>query len=177
MILEPDRRVRIAAETPTGGVPAQTIQQIHTAEAPWLVTNAIVLNPGLVAIIGARGSGKTALVDILAAGANATESAENISSFLQRASSPVDHLAGASVQLEWGDGGMSDSVPVSLHGSVYEPWDEQPAPPEFAICHSTSWSVSVPPREWRQNYERELNEWSSRTRIPQSVWKRTRSVN
>ena len=126
VILEPDRRVRISAETPIDGVPAQTIRQIHTAEAPWLVTDAIVLNPGLVAIIGARGSGKTALVDILAAGANATESAENLSSFVQRASSPVDHLAGASVQLEWGHGGMSDSVPVSLHVSAYEPWDEQP---------------------------------------------------
>ena len=126
VVLEPDRRVRIDAEAPTGGVPAQTIRQIHTADAPWLATEAIVLNPGLVAIIGARGSGKTALVDILAAGANATESAQNLSSFLQRASSPVDHLAGTSVQLEWGDDDMSDSVPVSPHALAYEPWDEQP---------------------------------------------------
>jgi ABC-type lipoprotein export system ATPase subunit len=51
----------------------------------------IPLNPGLVAIVGARGSGKTALTDVIAAGCDAiTEAAwnadENISpSFLVRA--------------------------------------------------------------------------------------------
>ena len=53
--------------------------------------DALPLNPGLVAIIGARGSGKTALADVIAAGCDAIlpsgwDADENISpSFLARA--------------------------------------------------------------------------------------------
>ena len=41
--------------------------------APWMKKSAIELNNGLVAIIGARGSGKTALADIVAMGAHAKD--------------------------------------------------------------------------------------------------------
>src|SRR3546814_1390555 len=41
---------------------------IEVLDAPWMKTSTIPLNPGLVAIIGARGSGKTALADMIAAG-------------------------------------------------------------------------------------------------------------
>src|SRR3989338_1901596 len=61
------------------------------------------LNPGLVAVIGARGSGKTALVEMIASGANAMGAALGHSSFLKRASSPIDYLGNARVVLTWGD--------------------------------------------------------------------------
>ncbi len=48
--------------------PSQVISQIEALDAPWMTTPVIPLNPGLVAIIGARGSGKTALADMFAAG-------------------------------------------------------------------------------------------------------------
>ncbi|MFN9942919.1 MAG: TrlF family ATPase, partial [bacterium] len=44
------------------------ISSIRVLDAPWMTTPVIPLNPGLVAIIGARGSGKTALADMIAAG-------------------------------------------------------------------------------------------------------------
>ena len=44
------------------------IAGIEVLEAPWITTPVIPFNPGLVAIIGARGSGKTALADMIAAG-------------------------------------------------------------------------------------------------------------
>ena len=43
-------------------------------DAPWAVTPTVPLNSGLVAIVGARGSGKTALADVIAAGCDAISS-------------------------------------------------------------------------------------------------------
>jgi hypothetical protein len=59
------------------------------------------LNPGLVAIIGARGSGKTALADTIAHGCYATSDRLSDSSFLRRAQ---ELLGGASVSLKWQEG-------------------------------------------------------------------------
>jgi ABC-type molybdenum transport system ATPase subunit/photorepair protein PhrA len=63
----------------------------------------------MVAVIGARGSGKTALVDMIASGANAMGSALGESSFLKRASSPVDYLENARVELAWADDSTSEA--------------------------------------------------------------------
>ena len=63
----------------------------------------------MVAVIGARGSGKTALVDMIASGANAMGSALGESSFLKRASSPVDYLENARVELAWADDSTSET--------------------------------------------------------------------
>jgi len=85
--------------------------------APWAGTPTIPLNPGLVAIVGARGSGKTALTDVIAAGCDAIASAvwdtdENIStSFLVRARTLIGN---AGVTLTWGGG---DKVTRPLDGS------------------------------------------------------------
>jgi hypothetical protein len=72
-------------------MPSQVISHIRIDDADWAVTPDIPLNPGLVPIIGARGSGKTALTDVIAAGCDAIsfpawDADENISpSFLARA--------------------------------------------------------------------------------------------
>jgi energy-coupling factor transporter ATP-binding protein EcfA2 len=55
----------------------------------------------LVAIIGARGSGKTALADIIAAGGYALSPHLSDRSFIRRAK---DHLGDASARLTWEDG-------------------------------------------------------------------------
>jgi AAA domain, putative AbiEii toxin, Type IV TA system len=66
--IDPGGRAYVGAETPASATPSQVISGIEILGAPWLKTPGIPLNPGLVAIIGARGSGKTALADIIAAG-------------------------------------------------------------------------------------------------------------
>jgi predicted ATPase len=66
--IDPRGRAHVGAEPPTSATPSQVISEIQTLDAPWLQTPIIPLNSGLVAIIGARGSGKTALADMIAAG-------------------------------------------------------------------------------------------------------------
>ena len=88
--------------------------------SPWLETPVIGFNPGLVAVIGARGSGKTALADMIAAGCDSYEESLQRPSFLARAK---EHLAGGRVSLKWLSGGepiirMLDS-PVNWAADTY----------------------------------------------------------
>lgn len=46
------------------------MRSVTLKDAPFVTTTELRLNPGLIAIIGARGSGKTALMEFLAAGAS-----------------------------------------------------------------------------------------------------------
>ncbi len=66
--IDPGGRAHVGSEPPASATPSQVIAQIEILDAPWVTTPVIPLNPGLVAIIGARGSGKTALADMIAAG-------------------------------------------------------------------------------------------------------------
>jgi AAA domain, putative AbiEii toxin, Type IV TA system len=66
--IDPGGRAHVGAEPPASATPSQVISEVRVRDAPWMKTPVIPLNPGLVAIIGARGSGKTALADMIAAG-------------------------------------------------------------------------------------------------------------
>ncbi|HTY83903.1 MAG TPA: AAA family ATPase [Silvibacterium sp.] len=105
--IDPAGRAFVGSKPPIQALPSQVISQVDIAFAPWAITPSIPLNSGLVAIIGARGSGKTALADIVAAGCDAiTEAAwnadENLSpSFLVRAQTLI---GSAKVTLTWGGG-------------------------------------------------------------------------
>ena len=98
-------------------MPSQVISHVRIDDADWATTPDIPLNPGLVAIIGARGSGKTALADVIAAGCDAISPAgwdadENISpSFLARARRLIGD---ATTTLTWGGGA---TVTRALDGS------------------------------------------------------------
>jgi ABC-type lipoprotein export system ATPase subunit len=111
VVLEPQERIWIGSAAPESSAPSLCISELTASGTAWLESNAVPLNPGLVAIIGARGSGKTALMDMLAAGAAAFSSEEETKgSFLERAS---EFLAGANVQLTWGDGESEGARPLS----------------------------------------------------------------
>lgn len=96
--IEPAERVKIGVEPPKGALDGKTIDSLILTDAPWITGNTIMLNPGLVAVIGARGSGKTALADIIAAGGLAKSARLNEKSFISRAWS---HLGNASADLIW----------------------------------------------------------------------------
>jgi hypothetical protein len=89
--IDAEGRAFVGEQPPNSAMPSQVISHVTIDDADWASTPAIPLNPGLVAIIGARGSGKTALADMIAAGCDAITPAawcadENISpSFLVRA--------------------------------------------------------------------------------------------
>jgi hypothetical protein len=112
--IDPGDRAYVGAEPLHRAMPSQVISQVDITHAAWAVTPTIPLNPGLVAIIGARGSGKTALTDVIAAGCDAIASStwnadENISpSFLVRARTLISN---AKVTLTWGGGNTITRAP------------------------------------------------------------------
>jgi len=115
--IDPDGRAYVGEQPPHSAMPSQVISHVRIDNADWATTPDIPLNPGLVAIIGARGSGKTALADVIAAGCDAITPAgwdadENISpSFLARARKLVGD---ATTTLTWAAGA---TVTRALDGS------------------------------------------------------------
>ncbi len=103
-LIEPDERIWIGPTAPDRHDASQCLAKVSTSMTPWVRNRSIPINPGLVAIIGARGSGKTALADIVAVGADVTSSLDLKSSFIHRATWPTNHLRDAVVNLNWGDG-------------------------------------------------------------------------
>ena len=105
--IDPEGRSYVGEQPPSSAMPSQVISHVHIENADWATTPDIPLNPGLVAIIGARGSGKTALADVIAAGCDAITPAgwqadENVSpSFLARARKLIGD---ATTTLTWGGG-------------------------------------------------------------------------
>ena len=115
--IDPEGRTFVGEQPPRSAMPSQVISHVQINDADWATTPDIPLNPGLVAIIGARGSGKTALADMIAAGCDAItpvgwNADENISpSFLARARRLIGD---ATTTLTWGGG---TTVTRSLDGS------------------------------------------------------------
>lgn len=105
--IDPANRAYVGLGPPHTAMPSQVISHVSLVKAEWAATPEIPLNSGLVAIIGARGSGKTALADAIAAGCDAIpptgwDADERISpSFLARAHKLIGD---ASVSLTWGGG-------------------------------------------------------------------------
>ena len=115
--IDPEGRAYVGEQPPGSAMPSQVISRVQIGDADWATTPDIPLNHGLVAIIGARGSGKTALADVIAAGCDAISPSgwnadENISpSFLARARR---FIGDASTTLTWGGGA---TVTRALDGS------------------------------------------------------------
>ena len=105
--IEPELRVSVAATPPSGAFSSQTITSISIANADWLSASELPLNSGLIGVIGERGSGKTALVDMIAAGAHALSPHLMTTSFVRRAREPVDLLGDMLVTLNWKDGAQT----------------------------------------------------------------------
>lgn len=102
--LEPELRVVVDSTPPSGAYSSQTIESVVVDNAEWFKNGQIMLNSGLVGVIGERGSGKTALLDMIAAGAFSLSPHLTNSSFVKRAREPKDLLGDVSVTLNWKDG-------------------------------------------------------------------------
>lgn len=105
--IDPEGRAFVGEKPPHTAMPSQVIAEVTIENAEWMTTPTITLNPGLVAIVGARGSGKTALADMIAAGCDAVSDlgwasgTEISASFLARAR---ELIGDAKVNLTWGGG-------------------------------------------------------------------------
>lgn len=111
--MNPDGRVFIGEEPPCGALPSNAIRTISVSNATWMSPSTIELNSGLIAIIGARGSGKTALADFIAMGGLGVQAHLSDKSFLRRA---ADHLQRSEALLTWGSGAITSNSFSGLAG-------------------------------------------------------------
>lgn len=100
--LAPDTRGHVGSTDPMDGYRHGRIARVTVAGKSWFPAAGIAINPGLVAVIGARGSGKTALADLVAAGAGSQEPFSNAASFIRRAG-PLLHSCTTEVQWTHGE--------------------------------------------------------------------------
>lgn len=100
-LVVPRRRVHIGDLPPPGAPSGEVIARLEVGQAPWLKTSDVTFNPGLVTIIGAKGSGKTALADLVAFAAAAEEQDPGAASFMWSAR---DLLGDLETELTWADG-------------------------------------------------------------------------
>ena len=119
-IIDPERAY-VGAEPPTGAMASQIVRDVSILNAPWASTPQLSLNNGLVAVIGARGSGKTALADIIATGCDAYVGSQARPSFLARAR---EHLEGAQVKVTWADG--QEQLTRPLYAPINQSADAYP---------------------------------------------------
>lgn len=113
-VIDPEGRAFVGNEPPPAAALSETICNVEIVDAPWVATPRLALNSGLVTIIGSRGSGKTALADIIAAGCDAHGERLSDQAFLVRAN---EHLADSAVRLTWG-GGTSVSRTLNTSGEA-----------------------------------------------------------
>lgn len=99
--LAPRTRAYIGTEPPDNAETYGRITRVSVPSTEWFANESLPLNTGLVAIIGARGSGKTALADLIASGAGSTEPFGNRSSFIYRAGQLLDDSVAS---VEWSHG-------------------------------------------------------------------------
>lgn len=110
ILYEPEQRVYIGSTAPDAKDAAKVIKSISIERAGnWLADQTIELNRDLVAVIGGKGSGKTALADFIGyAGGDFDPDNEN--AFLYKASEP---LTGTKIKIEWEIG--APDGPFTIH--------------------------------------------------------------
>lgn len=111
-LAEPLRRVHIGEFPPPRPLEGETISRLLVENAPWFTNMAINFNDGLTTIIGPRGSGKTALTDLIAFATGSLPVSPGSASFFAKAKTL---LKGMKVTVEWGDGLKKERV----HGNAY----------------------------------------------------------
>jgi energy-coupling factor transporter ATP-binding protein EcfA2 len=104
VLYEPEDRAYIGPTPPLYHDQARVIRSVRLADSDgWFDNTEIPLNAGLVSIIGQKGSGKSALAEVIAYTAGSWVTDEP-GSFLKRAGA---HLKNMAVELVWGDDTVS----------------------------------------------------------------------
>jgi energy-coupling factor transporter ATP-binding protein EcfA2 len=106
IVYEPGDRVYIGPTPPVYYDEARVIKSVKLSTSDgWFEDVEIPLNPGLVSIIGQKGSGKSALAEVIAHAANSWET-EEPGSFIRRAAGHIDDMA---VRIAWSEGDPTDA--------------------------------------------------------------------
>jgi hypothetical protein len=132
VLFEPEDRVFIGDAPPDTKQPFRVIQDITVEGAPsWFNSKPIPINRGLLSVIGGRGTGKSALAELLAYSGGSTFFSERKKSDLndsflykasRRSASNLAPLTGAQITLGWSDG-TADIV--KINGSLQHGLEEE----------------------------------------------------
>mgnify|MGYP001389446675 CR=1 FL=1 len=108
ILWEPDDRVHIGTLPPQPSDRSQQIRRITLSnDSGWFATSSIELNAGLVAVIGEKGSGKTAIADLSSFASGYAMDRKSLSSFITKGAL---HLSGLKIELEWGGGEKTEGT-------------------------------------------------------------------
>lgn len=108
VVHEPESRVHIGGTPPRPANPAHIVESISIKNHDgWFGTEEVCLSPYLTTIIGERGQGKTALVDLIAAATGAWR--EGTKSFLDSARPDMPNTV---VRVKWADGTFGDPIRI-----------------------------------------------------------------
>jgi len=116
-LYEPEARISIGTEPPDEKDSTKVIKSLTVSGAKgWIADQIIDLNRDLVVIIGGKGSGKTALADLIGY-AGGDFDISNKKAFLNTAR---EHIEGTQLTLEWENGGK-DSTFEAFRSAPTEP--------------------------------------------------------
>lgn len=102
ILWEPEARIHIGPTKPQLSDSSQTITSLNVSGCgQWFTQPSIPLSSGLVAIIGEKGSGKTAIADVVGFASGVNMDLASQSSFITKGRL---HLGGGEVELQWGGG-------------------------------------------------------------------------
>lgn len=108
ILWEPEDRVHIGTLPPQPSDHSQQIRKLSISNsAGWFAIDSIELNAGLVAVIGEKGAGKTAVADLSSFASGYPMDKKSLSSFITKGAL---HLSGTKIELEWGGGHKTEGT-------------------------------------------------------------------
>lgn len=108
ILWEPEDRVHIGTLPPQPSDHSQQIRRISLSNSSgWFAIDSIELNSGLVAVIGEKGAGKTAVADLSSFASGYPMEKKSLSSFITKGQL---HLSGTKIELEWGGGDRTSGI-------------------------------------------------------------------
>jgi hypothetical protein len=119
ILWEPEDRVHIGTQPPQPSDRSQQIRKISLSNSSgWFAVDSIELNSGLVAVIGEKGAGKTAVADLSSFASGYPMDRKSLSSFISKGSL---HLSGTKIELEWGGGVKTEGTLIDAPLSTTRP--------------------------------------------------------
>jgi len=119
ILWEPEDRVHVGELPPQPSDHSQQIRKILlSTSSGWFAIDSIELNSGLVAVIGEKGAGKTAVVDLSSFASGYAMDRNSQSSFITKGAL---HLAGTKIELEWGRGERTEGLLIDTPFSSTRP--------------------------------------------------------